>query len=212
MMRKTPIKSSSTLKNKTQLKRGESTLSTNSTLKKSKPLKAKSSLKSASTLSSKSTLKTNSVLKSKSTLDTKTPLKTNTSIKSKQVGAKKTEGAYFSIFTGSNMSVCAITGDKSKKNLHVDVHHIFAGPYKAASEKRGFVIPLRHDYHVGTNYAIHEDRSFSESVKYACAKYYVENGLGTKEDFIKEFGRWPQDVKHPLVKAIGTEKRIKLVN
>lgn len=88
----------------------------------------------------------------------------------------------WSVFT-QNMDTCIFTGSN-----HVERHHIFGGPYKRASEKRGFIVPLRPDYHPnGTQF----DRSHGDidrKLKQMAQAYY-ESHYGTREEFIKEFGK-----------------------
>lgn len=113
------------------------------------------------------------------------PLKRNsTPIKCKQKTAKKLKGEYHSVFT-SDMSRCIITGDK---NPHP--HHIFDGPNKALSEKYGFMIPLRGDWHTLADYGIHTNRELDLEWKRKCENYYIEKLNKTKEDWINEFGKW----------------------
>lgn len=119
-------------------------------------------------------------------------LQTKTTLKIKQKTAKKTKGKYFSIFS-PDLSVCYITGDsgKNQKGMRAVVpHHIFGNAYKAKSEEYGFILPLRADWHTGQVYSIHEDKDLDLRFKRLCEDHYV-NVLGkTKEEFIKEFGKW----------------------
>ena len=127
-----------------------------------------------------------------SQLKTKSKLTTKTHLKAKQKTAKKTEGKYFSIFS-SDLSICYITGDsgKGQKGMKAVVpHHIFGNAYKAKSEEYGFILPLRLDWHTGQKYSIHEDKNLDLKFKRLCEDHYI-NVLGkTKEEFIKEFGKW----------------------
>lgn len=113
-------------------------------------------------------------------------------LKTKQRTAKKTEGEYFSIFS-SDLSICYITGDcgKNQKGMKAVVpHHVFGNAYKSKAEEYGFILPLRADWHTGQSYSIHEDRTLDLKFKRLCEDHYV-NVLGkTKEEFIKEFGKW----------------------
>lgn len=69
-------------------------------------------------------------------------------------------------------------------------HHVFGNAYKSKAEKYGFILPLRADWHTGQAYSIHEDRALDLKFKRLCEDHYV-NALGkTKEEFIKEFGKW----------------------
>lgn len=91
------------------------------------------------------------------------------------------------------MSICYITGDsgKGQKGMRAVVpHHIFGNAYKAKSEEYGFILPLRLDWHTGQKYSIHEDKNLDLKFKRLCEDHYI-NVLGkTKEEFIKEFGKW----------------------
>lgn len=117
-------------------------------------------------------------------LQRKTELKSSVPIKCKQKTARKLKEPYHSIFT-NDLSKCIITGD-----LADHVHHIFSGSRKALSEKYGFLIPLRADWHNITPYSIHMDRDLELKYKTACQDYYI-NVLGkSKEEWISEFGKW----------------------
>lgn len=88
----------------------------------------------------------------------------------------------WSIFT-KNMDACLYTGYTS-----VERHHVFGGPNKARSEKYGFIAPLRPDLHPnGVHAGVYAD-VVDEVLKKACQRYYEAN-YGSREDFIKEFGK-----------------------
>lgn len=91
---------------------------------------------------------------------------------------------YYSIFT-NDLHHCFITGDADG----VHVHHIFGGAKKHLSEKYGFLLPLRYDWHNGTSYSIHQDLSLALQYKIQCQEYYLKH-YGTKEQFISEFQKW----------------------
>ena len=133
-----------------------------------------------------------SLKKTKSKLQSKTVLVAKKQLTAKQKTAKKTAGEYVSIFS-PDLSVCYITGDsgKNQKGMRVVVpHHIFGNAYKTKSEEYGFILPLRADWHTGQVYSIHEDKDLDLKFKRLCEDHYV-NVLGkTKEEFIKEFGKW----------------------
>ena len=152
-------------------------------------------MKRGGTLARRTGLETRSALRSHSELKTRAALNAGPGPKARQRGAKKTRGSYFSVFTEADVSACAFTGVTKR----VEVHHVFGGPYKAASERRGFVIPLERSRHTGARGAVHEDRELSEELKLCCALLYVRRGLGDREDFVREFGRWPQ----PADKSMG---------
>lgn len=106
-------------------------------------------------------------------------------IKSKQKTARKLKEPYASIFC-SDMSMCYITGSRNS----VCPHHIFYGPDKTFSEKYHFMLPLRSDWHTGSNYAIHNNRKFDLEMKIKCQEYWI-NTLGkTKDDWHKEGVQW----------------------
>lgn len=125
-------------------------------------------------------------LKRKTPLKSYKPLKSRSRLKTKQKTARKCRQPYYSIFT-LNMGICHITGD----SRNVEPHHIFQGEAnKVLSEKYGFMVPLRADWHRATPYSIHMDRKLNLSYKLRCQEYYI-NVLGkSREEWIAEFGRW----------------------
>lgn len=147
-------------------------------LQRKTPLKAKTGLKRKTELKAKTGL-TKTELKRSST-----PIQRTTSIKVKQKTARKLKEPYRSIFT-ENLDICVITGGKA-----TDPHHIFGGRFKTLSEKYGFILPLRHDWHTGTNYCIHKDTQLSLKYKLLCEEYYINVLHKTREEWIGEFGKW----------------------
>ncbi len=125
-------------------------------------------------------------LKRKTPLKSYKPLKAKSRLKAKQKTARKLKQPYYSIFT-VNMGICHITGDSQ----NVEPHHIFQGEAnKVLSEKYGFMVPLRSDWHRKTPYSIHMDRKLNLSYKVRCQEYYI-NVLGkSREEWIAEFGQW----------------------
>lgn len=206
------------LKRTSSFKKGPSKLKQNTMLKAKSELKSNTSLKSKTSLQSNTVLKSNSSLKANTALQShtrlqnhgsvlnshgsqlkqKTPLSasseltTKTKLKTKQKTAKKLSGEYNSIF--GSLNICAITGEKKQKigkgKWSVVPHHIFGGAYKAKSELYGFILPLRVDWHTGHAYSIHEDSKLDLKYKRICQDYYVNVLKKTKEEFIKEFGKW----------------------
>jgi len=81
-----------------------------------------------------------------------------------------------SVFT-DDMDHCMFTGAAP-----VERHHIFGGPNKKRSEKFGFIAPLRPDLHPNGVLAV------DLALKTKAQAYYEEH-YGTREDFIKEFGK-----------------------
>lgn len=136
-------------------------------------------------LQRKTPLQAKTTLKVRAPLKAKTPLKANTALSQKQKGARKLKTPYFSVFT-KDMHRCIITGDTD----NVDPHHIFSGGRKTFSEKYGFMIPLRRDWHETANYSIHKDRNLELQWKIKCQNYWINELHRTKEEWISECGMW----------------------
>ena len=150
----------------------------NSILKQKTPLKAKTRLKTYSTLKSKQSLRDSYAKKIKSG---------EKQIKNYQK-AYRPRYKYFSVFT-DDLSTCIITGLSKKHGAEIEIHHIFGAANKANSEKYGFIIPLQDLWHKLANYSIHQDKELDLYYKRLCQEYWLNN-YGTKEEFIKEFGKW----------------------
>jgi len=88
----------------------------------------------------------------------------------------------FSVFT-DDMDHCMLTG-----TTPVERHHIFGGSNKARSEKYGFIAPLRPDLHPNGVFAGKDAKTVDTMLKMMSQNYYEEN-IGTREEFIKEFGK-----------------------
>lgn len=73
---------------------------------------------------------------------------------------------------------------------YIERHHVFGGSKRGASEKRGFIAPLRCDLHPnGVHFnPTKENMEIDGLLKKNCQKYY-EMHYGTRADFIKEFGK-----------------------
>lgn len=136
-------------------------------------------------LEQKKPLRRNKKLVRKACLRQKTPLRAGEGLKAKQRTARKRKEPYRSIFT-EDLKSCYITGATEG----VEVHHIFGAADKGMSEKYGFLLPLRSDWHRGEKYSIHEDRAFSIRMRMLCQDYYV-NVLGKSEgEWRSEFRKW----------------------
>lgn len=89
-----------------------------------------------------------------------------------------------SVFT-DDMDHCIFT-----ESPYVERHHIFGGwANKTLSEKYGFVVPLRYDLHPN---GVRADRRYAKQIdEYLkkMAQEYYENHYGTREEFMKVFGR-----------------------
>ncbi len=88
-----------------------------------------------------------------------------------------------SVFT-DNMDCCIFTG-----STYIERHHIFGGSNRNASEKYGFVVPLRYDLH--PNGARADQRHAKQIDLYLkqLAQRYFEEHYGSREEFMKIFGR-----------------------
>lgn len=130
-------------------------------------------------------LKRKTPIRSYKKLEARKPLRARDGLRR---GGRKGNGRkrYWSIFT-DDMGKCHITGDTED----VEPHHIFQGEaLKPLSEKYGFMVPLRSDWHRTGNYAIHRDRGLNVSYKRRCQEHYI-NVLGkTRQEWIREFGKW----------------------
>lgn len=87
-----------------------------------------------------------------------------------------------SVFT-DDMDHCMYTG-----MAPVERHHIFGGANKKRSEQYGFIAPLRPDLHPNGVFAGQSAKAVDTALKTKAQTYYEEH-YGTREDFIKEFGK-----------------------
>lgn len=88
----------------------------------------------------------------------------------------------WSVFT-DDMDHCYFTGYPG-----VERHHIFGSSRKEASEKRGFVIPLRPDLHPNGVMFDRRNKDIDSRLKQMAQTYYEEH-YGSRAEFIKEFGK-----------------------
>ena len=83
------------------------------------------------------------------------------------------------------MEHCYFTG-----NTQVHIHHIYYGPYRKASEKYGFVIPLAYYLHEFTPESVHGNPNKGLDLKLKqMAQRYFEEHYGTREEFVEVFGK-----------------------
>lgn len=82
-----------------------------------------------------------------------------------------------------NLDYCYITN-----NPNVAIHHIFGGANRDRSGRYGFILALRPDWHNMSDYGVHFNKTLDLKFKGIAQKYY-ESNIGTREQFIKEFGR-----------------------
>lgn len=88
----------------------------------------------------------------------------------------------WSVFT-DDMDHCLFT-----ETSPVERHHIFGGANRTRCEKYGFVVPLRPDLHPNGVFAGQSAKMVDMRLKTMAQTYYEEH-YGTREEFIKEFGR-----------------------
>lgn len=80
-------------------------------------------------------------------------------------------------------NACVVCG-----NPHVQMHHILYGTAnRKKSDKHGYIIPLCYEHHLGGN-GIHKNRGMALRWM-ELAQEHFEKNKGTREEFIKEFGR-----------------------
>lgn len=79
---------------------------------------------------------------------------------------------------------CYITG--STYNLHL--HHIYPGnSRRKISDKYGFTVYLRADWHNASNYGVHFNKALDLQLKQECQRKFEETH--TREEFIKIIGK-----------------------
>ena len=82
-----------------------------------------------------------------------------------------------------NEKKCYITGDTN--NLHC--HHIYAGTNRQVSEKHGFKVWLRADWHNMSNYGVHLNKNLDLHLKQECQRKFEETH--TRAEFMALIGR-----------------------
>lgn len=88
----------------------------------------------------------------------------------------------WSVFT-DDMDHCYFTGSPV-----VERHHIFGGFNRHRSEKYGYILPVHPAYHPNGTQAGPDWKEVDTKYKQWAQEHYEANH-GTREDFIKEFGR-----------------------
>jgi len=72
---------------------------------------------------------------------------------------------------------------------NVEEHHIFFGTAnRDKSERYGFTIPLCNKHHTGSGDSPHQNRIIDLALK-CWAQTVFEQKIGTRADFIREFGK-----------------------
>ena len=88
----------------------------------------------------------------------------------------------WSVFT-DDMDHCYFTGYSP-----VERHHIFGGANKKKSEMYGFIMPLRPDLHPNGVFAGRDAKEIDTKLKQMAQEYFEEH-IGSREMFMREFGR-----------------------
>ncbi|MDF2543448.1 MAG: hypothetical protein K0S47_3166 [Herbinix sp.] len=89
----------------------------------------------------------------------------------------------FSVLT-DDLEHCYLCGSNV-----VAIHHVFFGSNRSKSEKYGFILPLHPRWHTDSNDAVHRgNRKLDLQFKQLAQTYYEEN-IGSRIDFILEFGK-----------------------
>ena len=73
----------------------------------------------------------------------------------------------------------------------IERHHVYSqmgGGVREKCEKYGFIAPLRPDLHPNGVHAGQGAKMVDTQLKQRCQEYYEEH-YGTREEFIREFGR-----------------------
>lgn len=68
------------------------------------------------------------------------------------------------------------------------MHHCYFGAKRKIADKYKFIIPLCYLHHTGSKDSPHQNREIDLVYKRMAQRYY-ESELGTRSDFIKEFGK-----------------------
>ena len=88
----------------------------------------------------------------------------------------------WSAFT-DDLDHCIFTGSSQ-----VERHHIFGGSSRKASERYGYVVPLRPDLHPNGVFAGKRAKEIDIYLKQMAQRDF-EKKHGTREDFRREFGK-----------------------
>ena len=69
---------------------------------------------------------------------------------------------------------------------YTELHHIFGGAYKKASEQYGFVVDLCYEHHRG-DHGVHFNKELREQLRRECQERFEEEH--TREEFRAIFGK-----------------------
>lgn len=70
----------------------------------------------------------------------------------------------------------------------LDLHHCLHGPNRKKADKLGLTVWLRHDVHMALHDRRGAFRTLDDDLKKVAQKAYEEK-IGTREDFLRDFGR-----------------------
>lgn len=74
-------------------------------------------------------------------------------------------------------------------NPNVEIHHVFFGSAnRSISDRYKLVVPLCNKHHTGSKDCPHQNRIIDLSMK-SWGQAVYEKEIGTRDQFIKEFGR-----------------------
>ena len=76
----------------------------------------------------------------------------------------------------------------SHRTDNLESHHIFGGSNRKLSEKYKLKVWLTHDWHNEPPYGVHHNKELMQKLHEVGQRYYEEH-YGTREDFLREFGR-----------------------
>lgn len=96
----------------------------------------------------------------------------------------------WSIFT-NDMNTCIISGYHDPEDTYwpmIERHHVFGGYNRKRSELYGYIAPLHKELHPNGVCGDGKNNDLDLILKQACQLDY-ESHIGTREDFIQEFGR-----------------------
>lgn len=91
-----------------------------------------------------------------------------------------------SIIPNNGKNKCYLCG---RFSLWTEEHHIFGGSRRTASEKRGLKVYLDVQCHKGTNGVHGKNGAKYQQRLHEVGQKIYEEMYGTREDFIKEFGK-----------------------
>ena len=80
--------------------------------------------------------------------------------------------------------VCYVTGS----TYNLDCHHCIHGSNRKKADKLGLTVWLRHDVHMALHSRQKPFQNLDDQLKIEAQRAY-EDKIGTREDFIRDFGR-----------------------